>query len=90
MADTWEAKVLEPFSLSEQDSSQVCASIVLSSGTTGSPKAVMLSHYNLVSTCEQLRADNPDNWRGSQNEIFFPVRPRPFPCLVFKIQLTTF
>jgi 4-coumarate--CoA ligase len=32
----------------------------------------MLSHYNLISAIYQLRADNPDNWRGSQREIFFP------------------
>ncbi|KAJ5698339.1 hypothetical protein N7462_000344 [Penicillium macrosclerotiorum] len=49
-----------------------CAAILLSSGTTGASKAVMLSHYNLIATCFQLRCDNPANWRGSQREIFFP------------------
>jgi long-subunit acyl-CoA synthetase (AMP-forming) len=33
----------------------------------------MLSHHNLVAICEQLRAHNPDNWRGSMREVFFPV-----------------
>jgi 4-coumarate--CoA ligase len=58
--------------LDGQDARKVCASIVLSSGTTGAPKAVMLSHHNLASICEQLRAHIPENWRGSQREIFFP------------------
>jgi 4-coumarate--CoA ligase len=60
------------FSLNGQDSSKTLSAILLSSGTTGIPKAVMLSHYNLISAIYQLRADNPDNWRGSQREIFFP------------------
>ncbi|OAL18059.1 hypothetical protein AYO22_10981 [Fonsecaea multimorphosa] len=61
-----------PWSLDGQRSDEICAAVLLSSGTTGSPKAVMLSHYNLVAMCNQLRSDNPDNWRGSQREVFFP------------------
>lgn len=63
---------LEPYSLDGQDPKTVLSTILLSSGTTGRPKAVMLSHYNLVSAIHQLRADNPQNWRGDQREIFFP------------------
>lgn len=37
----------------------------------------MLSHHNLVAICEQLRAHNPDNWRGSMREVFFPVSYKP-------------
>jgi 4-coumarate--CoA ligase len=62
----------QAFSLNGRDSSKTLSAILVSSGTTGSPKAVMLSHYNLISAIYQLRADNPDNWRGSQREIFFP------------------
>lgn len=49
-----------------------CAAILLSSSTTGIPKAVMLSHHNLVTTCYQLQHNNSQNWRGNQREIFFP------------------
>jgi 4-coumarate--CoA ligase len=63
--------------LDGRDARTVCAAVVLSSGTTGLPKAVMLSHHNLVCISEMLRAHNPDNWRGSQREVFFPPRECP-------------
>ncbi|KAL4891168.1 hypothetical protein BDV59DRAFT_209287 [Aspergillus ambiguus] len=63
----------EAYVLDGKDARTICAALVLSSGTTGLPKAVMLSHYNLTAICEQLRAHNPDNWRESMREVFFPV-----------------
>ncbi|KAJ5414131.1 NRPS-like protein biosynthetic cluster [Penicillium cosmopolitanum] len=71
---TWESKRVEPeaYVLDGQDARTRCAALVLSSGTTGLPKAVMLSHYNLTGICEALRGHNPDNWRESMREVFFP------------------
>lgn len=63
----------EAYVFDGQDARKRCAAVVLSSGTTGLPKAVMLSHHNLIAICEMLRFHNMDNWRGDMREIFFPV-----------------
>ncbi|KAJ5780588.1 hypothetical protein N7457_005748 [Penicillium paradoxum] len=63
---------IEAYSFANGDNRQVPAAIMLSSGTTGHPKAVVLSHYNLIAVNYQLRADNPDNWRSDMREVFFP------------------
>ncbi|OJI99655.1 hypothetical protein ASPVEDRAFT_81251 [Aspergillus versicolor CBS 583.65] len=72
---TSNSKRVEPeaYVLDGQDARTRCAALVLSSGTTGLPKAVMLSHYNLTGICEALRFHNPDNWRESMREVFFPL-----------------
>lgn len=62
----------EHYSLRDSDNRQLPAAIVLSSGTTGRSKAVVLSHHNLIAANYQLRADNADNWRSNMREVFFP------------------
>lgn len=68
----------EAYVFDGQDARQRCAAVVLSSGTTGLPKAVMLSHHNLAAICEMLRLHNMDNWRGDMREVFFPVGRTPY------------
>ncbi|KAM5349801.1 hypothetical protein ACJ41O_006306 [Fusarium nematophilum] len=62
----------EHFSLKDSDNRNVLAAVVLSSGTTGRSKAVMMSRHNLIAANYQLRADNPQNWRHDMREVFFP------------------
>jgi 4-coumarate--CoA ligase len=47
------------------------ASIHLSSGTTGQPKGVRLTHYNFVANCYQLYAHNPQQFHSNSRTVAF-------------------
>ncbi|KAL5358330.1 hypothetical protein BJX96DRAFT_182832 [Aspergillus floccosus] len=55
------------------DTAKRIATIHLSSGTTGSPKGIQLSHYNYVANCYQLRQHDSPQWhRHSRTVAFTP------------------
>ena len=53
------------------DTSRRLASIHLSSGTTGKPKGVELTHYNFVSNCYQLRDQDPIAYSSKSRTVAF-------------------
>ena len=62
----------EPFSIPHYaDSTQRLASIHLSSGTTGNPKGVGLSHYNYVANVLQMWAHDPDHWSPAERVVSY-------------------
>lgn len=62
----------EPLQLPHyQDTKQRLASIHLSSGTTGNPKGVGLSHYNYIANVLQMWAHDPDHWSPEVRVVSF-------------------
>ncbi|KAI0106040.1 acetyl-CoA synthetase-like protein [Daldinia grandis] len=54
-----------------RDTTDRLASIHLSSGTTGNPKGVELTHYNFVSNCYQLFAHDREQFNPSSRTVAF-------------------
>ncbi|CAM1505010.1 Fc.00g106470.m01.CDS01 [Cosmosporella sp. VM-42] len=63
---------IEPFDLSSRDNRKQPAAMCFSSGTSGKPKGVVLSHHNLIAQLLSLRATNPFLHNGHMREVFFP------------------
>lgn len=54
-----------------EDTSKHLATIHLSSGTTGLPKGVQLSHYNFVANCYQLHAHDAPQWHSKSRVVAY-------------------
>lgn len=61
-----------PFDLSNRDNREVPAFILFSSGTSGVPKGVLLSHHNLIAQLLTSRASNPFLNNAHTREVFYP------------------
>lgn len=63
---------MKPFDLSQKDNRQFPAGMVFSSGTSGNPKGVQISHHNIIAHLLTLRATNPFTHNTHMREAFFP------------------
>ncbi|CRK29798.1 hypothetical protein BN1708_015671 [Verticillium longisporum] len=61
-----------PFDMSNGDNTKIPAGMCFSSGTSGKPKAVVLSHHNLIAQLLSVRATNPFTHTSTSREPFFP------------------
>ncbi|OGE55191.1 hypothetical protein PENARI_c005G11496 [Penicillium arizonense] len=62
---------LPPFDLSIDDSRKHACLILFSSGTTGLPKAVLLSHFNIIAHLLSARTSDARLNGSSSREVFF-------------------
>lgn len=63
---------LPPYDLSKADARQIPAAMCFSSGTSGKPKGVLLSHYGIIAHLLATRSTDPFLNNGYHREVFFP------------------
>ncbi|KAI1843565.1 hypothetical protein JX266_010198 [Neoarthrinium moseri] len=67
-----EAVGIPPYDLSSVDNRTIPAAMVFSSGTSGKPKGVVLSHHNLIAHLLTVRTTNPFVYNAQVREVFYP------------------
>lgn len=65
-------KPLAPYDLTGRDNSKIPAAMCFSSGTSGKPKGVVLSHRNLIAYLQSGRSSSPFLNSSRAREVFFP------------------
>lgn len=69
---TTNSPMLDVYDLSDRDNRDIPVAMCFSSGTSGSPKGVLISHYNLIAYALTLRSTSPLTSNVHTKEVFFP------------------
>ena len=62
---------LPVFDLSNRDNKDVTAFVCFSSGTSGKPKGVELTHYNMIASIAGTRSTDPTFYNSETRGVFF-------------------
>jgi len=65
-------EAIAPYNLGGRDNRTVTAAMCFSSGTSGKPKGVLLSHHAIIAYLLTCRATNPFLYNAHIREVFFP------------------
>jgi long-subunit acyl-CoA synthetase (AMP-forming) len=62
-----------PFDLSGKDNRQYPAAVGFSSGTSGKPKGVYLTHHNMLAYAMNNRAAGPESSHSGMRQVFYAL-----------------